>query len=235
VALGTAALRFEEPPPTSPEETADSRGPVPRLLIVSFALLCLAALLGGFNYRANSVAQPALFSERIDFLSYGLATSLAMCAGIGGQYLGGRIADRFPLMTSYLLFHLASLPMVLLIPYSTEYALFAVAGLYAFFALGMQPIENSLYAQLTPERWRSTAYGLKFTLTFGIGASAVAMVEWVAPSQGFVGVYHVLALLVGGIIATTTTLAYLNRGNRSQAQFITVAGGGGGGGGGGGD
>ncbi|MBW2725934.1 MAG: MFS transporter [Deltaproteobacteria bacterium] len=225
VALGTGALRFEEPPPSTPEDSANPGGPVPRLLIMSFALLCVAALLGGFNYRANSIAQPALFSERIEFLSYGLATSLAMCAGIGGQYLGGRIADRFPLMTSYLIFHAASLPAVLLIPYSSEYALFAVAALFAFFSLGMQPIENSLYAQLTPDRWRSTAYGLKFTLTFGIGASAVAMVEWIAPSEGFVGVYHVLALFVGGIIAAAFTLAFLHRGRNAQAQSVVIAGG----------
>ena len=51
-----------------------------------------------------------------------------------------------------LLFQAASLPAVLMIPYASEYALFGVAALFAFFALGMQPIENSLYAQLTPER-----------------------------------------------------------------------------------
>ena len=75
----------------------------------------------------------------------------------------------------------------------------------------MQPIENSLFAQLTPERWRSTAYGLKFTLTFGIGASAVAVVEIVAPSQGFVGVYHVLAFVVGAIVAACSTLVWIQR------------------------
>lgn len=196
---------------------------MPRLLVASFVLLCLAALLGGFNYRANSIAQPTLFSERIEFLIYGLATSPAMCAGIAGQYLGGRIADRFPLVTSYLIFHAASLPAGLLIPYSSEYALFAVAALFAFFSLRMQPIENSLYAQLTPERWRSTASGLKFTLTFGIGASAVAMVEWVAPSHGFVGVYPVLAAAVGGIIAATFSLAFLHRGSGAQAQSLVIA------------
>ena len=180
-AVITRALRFEEPGRSDPIDEATPASATSRLLIVCFVLLCVAAMLGGFNYRANSVSQPALFSERIEFLSYGLATSLAMCAGIGGQYIGGRIADRWPLARSYLLFHAASLPAVLLIPYSSEYALFFAGALFAFFSLGMQPIENSLYAQLTPDRWRSTAYGLKFSLTFGIGASAVAMVEWVAP------------------------------------------------------
>lgn len=223
VALATSALRFSEPGRAEPETEVEGSNAAPRMLIFCFVLVCIAAMFGGFNYRANSVAQPALFSERIHFLSYGLATSLAMCAGIGGQYLGGRIADRFPLAPAYLLFHAASLPAVLLIPYSSEYALFFAAAVYAFFALGMQPIENSLYAQLTPARWRATAYGLKFSLTFGIGASAVAMVEWVAPAEGFIGVYHVLGFVIGGIIAATLTLALLYRPERYLKASVATA------------
>jgi FSR family fosmidomycin resistance protein-like MFS transporter len=224
VAVATGLLRFDEPQIDATQEISPARSSASHVLVVSFLVLCAAALLGGFSYRANSVAQPALFSERIHFLNFGFATSLAMCAGIGGQYLGGRIADRFPLPTSYLLFHAASLPAVLMIPYASEYALFGVAAWFAFFALGMQPIENSLYAQLTPERWRSTAYGLKFTLTFGIGASAVAMVEAVAPSRGFIGVYHVLAFVVAGIVAACFTLAWIQRlGNTDWGEGMVAA------------
>jgi MFS family permease len=226
IALATGALRFEEPTPAAPQEA--NRGgsaPISRLLIASFVVLCIAALLAGFSYRANSIAQPALFSERIEFLSFGFATSLAMCAGIGGQYLGGRIADRYSLTTSYLLFHAASLPAVLLIPVSSDYALFAAAAVFAFFALGMQPIENSLFAELTPDRWRSTAYGLKFTLTFGFGASAVAVVESVAPTQGLIGVYHLLAFVIGGIIAACVTLIWIQRAGERGWNAPVVAGG----------
>ena len=113
-----------------------------------------------------------------------------------------------------------------MIPYSTEFALFAAGGLFAFFSLGMQPIENSLFAQFTPERWRSTAYGLKFTMTFGIGASAVAMVEWVAPANGFIGVYHVLAFVVAGIIAAVLALIWIQRAGQAQRVApVTAAGG----------
>lgn len=223
VAMATSALQFAEPLRDATDEApAASRGSS-RAVFVSFALLCVAAMFGGFNYRANSVAQPALFNEQINFLSYGFATSLAMCAGIGGQYLGGHIADRFPLAPAYFLFHAASLPAVLLIPYTSEYGLFAAGAAFAFFSLGMQPIENSLYAQLTPERWRATAYGLKFSLTFGVGASAVAMVEWVAPSHGFVGVYHVLAMVVGGILASIAMLALLQRNTDGTAGTAHTA------------
>lgn len=217
VAFGTGLLTLREPARAVAAHPEAGSASVPRWLLASFALLCVAALFGGFNYRANSVVQPGLYAERIDFLHFGLATSLAISAGIAGQYLGGRIADRFPLAPAYFLFHLGSLPAVLLIPVAFDGSLLAAGALFAFFSLGMQPLENSLYAQLTPERWRATAYGLKFTMTFGIGASAVAMVEWVAPSGGFVGVYHVIAYVVGGILAATGGLIFMLRGRLGSA------------------
>jgi hypothetical protein len=113
----------------------------------------------------------------------------------------------------------------LLIPYTSEYGLFFAAALFAFFALGMQPIENSLFAQLTPDRWRSTAYGLKFTLTFGIGASAVAVVERVAPTHGFIGVYHVLAFVIGGIVVSCGGLAWIHRAGVESWSASVLAGG----------
>jgi MFS family permease len=223
VALATGLLNFDEPVRSEETQLAHDAHRSPRWRFACFALLCAAALFGGFNYRANSVVQPGLFAERIDFLHYGLATSFAISFGIVGQYIGGRLADRFPLAPAYFLFHLGSLPAVLLIPIAFDTPLLVAAAFFAFFSLGMQPLENSLYAQLTPERWRATAYGLKFTMTFGVGASAVAMVEWVKPGGGFVGVYHVVAFVVGGILAATLGLAILLRGRMSTPLPAPVA------------
>ena len=46
-----------------------------------------------------------------------------------------------------------------------------------FFLLGMQPLENTLVAGLTPVRMRSSAYGMKFILTFGVGAVSVKLIK----------------------------------------------------------
>lgn len=225
----TTRLHFEEPGvvadevPTETEPSPAFHEKISPLALGTFALLCAAAMFGGFNYRANSIAQPALFAERVQFLHYGLATSLAMCAGIGGQYLGGRIADKYSLTRSYFIFHALSLPAVFLIPYCEEYAMFLALAAFAFFALGMQPIENSLFAELTPERWRATAYGFKFTLTFGLGSSAVAMVDQVVPRSGFVGVYHVLAVVVVWILVAAGTLAVLRRNVATDSNLLPTA------------
>ena len=163
-------------------------------------------------YRANTVAQPALFSTEIDFVGYGVAASGAMLVGLLGQYLGGILADRRELRGSYLAFHVASVPLLIAIAWNTGVPLFVASAMYVFFALGMQPIENSLFAALTPERWRSTAYGIKFTLTFGIGSTAVWMVYDVARAEGWPAVYWALVLVALGLIAGIGILYALTRG-----------------------
>jgi len=76
--LAFSRLRISEPgrapqPPTA--ETGAS--PNARRAVVAFVLLCAAATLGGFAYRGNTVAQPALFAQDISFMGYGLAASIA--------------------------------------------------------------------------------------------------------------------------------------------------------------
>ena len=211
-AIGGQLLPFRDPPRAEvPAESVAGRAAIPTRRVVIFIVLCLASMLAGFSYRANTVAQPALFSERIAILDFGMAATIAMLFGVAGQYLGGRIADRFSLVWGYFAFHLLSLPMLLLMTVTFDLPLLVASSLFVFFALGMQPIENSLYAQLTPERWRSTAYGLKFTLTFGIGSSAVVMVRAVAGSSGFVGVYHFLVGVVVLIVLLALAVASLSR------------------------
>jgi MFS family permease len=210
--LAFSRIRIVEPGFTQakPESDFESGGDT-RRAVIAFVLLCAAATLGGFAYRGNTVAQPALFAEEISFMGYGLAASLAMLLGTLGQYAGGRIADLFDLRISYLAYHLASLPALVMIASTTEWPLLIASAIYAFFSLGMQPIENSLFAALTPERWRSTAYGLKFILTFGVGSSAVWMVRAVAESAGWHAVYAVLCGVVGMLVGCIVALMVVTR------------------------
>jgi FSR family fosmidomycin resistance protein-like MFS transporter len=206
-----AVLPFQEPAPVKHDDAHAEASRIPGRQIAAFAILCVAAMLGGISYRANTLAQPALFAERIPMLDFGLAASLAMLVGIAGQYIGGRVADRFPLGWGYLFFHAASLPMLVLICMSFGLPLLVSASLFVFFALGMQPIENSLFASLTPDRWRSTAFGMKFSLTFGVGSGAVYLVRWVAESRGFIGVYYGLMVVVALIVVAGLTLVWIQR------------------------
>ncbi|MFQ5601407.1 MAG: hypothetical protein ACE5G2_12755, partial [Candidatus Krumholzibacteriia bacterium] len=85
-------------------------------------------------------------------------------------------------------------------------------GGFVLFSLGMQPIENSLVARFTPERWRSTSYGVKFVLNLGVGSLAVFAVTALQKDGEFALVYLVLGAVVGLVCAATGLLLHRSRG-----------------------
>jgi len=80
---------------------------------------------------------------------------------MAGQYFGGHVADRIDLRRVYLIFLLAGLPFVSGMFLLSGAPLFIAAAGFAFFSLGIQPVENSLVSRLMPRKWLSTGYGIK--------------------------------------------------------------------------
>ncbi len=98
------------------------------------------------------------------------------------------------------------MPFLVAMPFVDGLPLILCAGLFVLFALGMQPIENSLLAVLTPPRWRSVSYGIKFTVVFGGGSLAV----WIVSSvQGRFGLDAVVTLLVLFLIISVSIVSVL--------------------------
>jgi predicted MFS family arabinose efflux permease len=177
-------------------------------------------MLGGIAYRGATVVLPAYFELRNqdifqwltlrlpEGLSANLVattiTSAIFLVGMAGQYMGGRTAERFSLQHSYLVFHLITIPAAFLMAWASNIPLILVALVYFFFLLGMQPIENTLVSRLTPANWQHSAFGMKFVLTFGVGALAVkgvaavetaAGIQWVYPWIGGVSILLVLSIM----------------------------------------
>ena len=190
-----------------------------------FLVLLVAMMLGGIVYRGATVVLPAYFELRnqaifnwlAQHLPQGLSanlvattiTSAIFLVGMAGQYIGGRTAERYSLPRSYLVFHLITIPSAFFMAWTTNLPLVLVALIYFFFLLGMQPIENTLVSRLTPAKWQHSAFGMKFVLTFGVGALAVkgveivesaAGIQWVFPWLG--GVSILLVLSIAALIAT---------------------------------
>ena len=180
-----------------------------------FLILCVIMTLAGLVYRGNSVVLPAYLEIKASFLwdflsgmnlhnltgaktaAATLLASLIYLIGIPGQIVGGRMADKYDLRWIYLAFHGLSLPFIILMGLLSQELLVLSAAIYMFFSLGMQPIENSLVARYTPGKWRSTGYGIKFILVFGIGSLAVYCVGWIKETWSLGAVY----LFAGGLVA----------------------------------
>jgi MFS family permease len=196
--------------------------------------------LGGFVYRINIVALPAYLEFKAGFLAAALhdllnvptvaatttmaaaaLTSVIYIAGIFGQIYGGKIADRYELRKLYILFNTAILPLALLMAFLTEQYLVVAAAAYVFFALGIQPIENSLIATFTPPRWRSTGYGLAAILIFGVGALAVFLVGWVSTRWSLGTVYLFSSALLLLIVVNIVFLFGATRGRELRNRRLS--------------
>lgn len=207
-----------------------TRGAAPgRNLLPIYVLLCVALVMGGIAYRGNMILLPAYMELKTTFLAglidrlplpagHGKTTlaasilaSLVFFAGLFGQVAGGRLADRMELRRAYLFFHGLSVPFLLAMAFTSETALVACAVLYGFFSFGMQPVENSLIAGITPARWRSTSFAVKFALNFGIGSSVVQLIAPIKTRYSVETVYVFLAGAVCLIAACALAMALMRR------------------------
>jgi hypothetical protein len=72
--------------------------------------------------------------------------------------------------------------------------------------------ENSLVARYIPARFRGIGYGVKFILTYGVGALAVPIVGWATDHMGGTSTaFLYLAPLVGCVMVIALALVVLER------------------------
>jgi len=196
-----------------------------------FLILCAAMTFSGLMYRGYTIILPTFFEARLSGLSllasdaarfasdsHTFAAAVVTCGvylvGMVGQLLGGRVADRFELRWAYLTFFASALPFLLLMSVVEGPLLVLMAGGFVLFSLGMQPIENSLVAVLTPPQWRSLSYGIKFTLVFGAGSLAVHLVGFV---DGRFGLDAVIFLVLAFLVAVISMIGVLLIASRKVA------------------
>ncbi len=199
----------------------------PKRSLAPFLVLLLAMTLGGIVYRGVSVTLPAYFELQNRDLYQGflvfsgqigspnlfatLVTSLIYLVGMVGQYVGGRVGESYDLGKGYLIFHLITIPAALAMAFTTDTPLILFAMIHSFFLLGMQPLENTLVARLSPPKVHSSAFGLKFILTFGVGALSVKMVTLVKTGFGFSAVYISLACVSTLLVCTILVLNHIRK------------------------
>lgn len=199
-------------------------------MISAFVILLVAMMLGGIAYSGSTVIIPAYFELKsqeifqwlsaISFQSLSrnlvatAVTSFIYIVGILGQYVGGVTAERFDLRKSYLVFHVITIPAVFLMGKAADVPLVMLTLIYFFFLLGMQPVENTLVARLTPKKFHHAAYGVKFVLTFGVGSLAVKMVSGVQSAFGIDAVFTALAMVSLMLVATVLILIRVTKGTQ---------------------
>jgi len=175
-------------------EPAASRGDTVRAgLVLSVTMLC-----GGLIYQATQPTLPKLFAERLGndgiAAAAGGVTLVYLLAGLT-QILSGHLADRHSPKRLYVIAAMIQVPLLLALATLSGPALVAAAVLAVSFNMAGIPAENLLLSRYTPARWRGTAFGLKFVLSFGVSGLGVPLVSVIrAATGGFEALFALLAV-----------------------------------------
>jgi MFS family permease len=207
-----------------PERPADKASRSTAGLWGTFVILLGAMMLGGFTYRGATITVPAYFELKtpaiMDWLGglgagglssnlvATLLTSFIFVVGAVGQYSGGRLGERIDPRWGYLLYHAIALPAVVAMAFLANLPLVLAALVYLFFLLGMQPMENTLVARLSPPAFKHSAFGAKFVLTFGIGSVAVLVAGLTQEAWGMDKVFLILGLVSAMLVAAIGVLIW---------------------------
>lgn len=222
--VGLMALTAVSEPPRPVGREARRAGG----LVVPFLILLWAMMLGGFAYRGATVTVPAYFELKTPAIMHWLAqigagalsgnlvatmlTSFIFLLGMLAQYSGGWLGSRIDPRWGYFIYHAISIPAVFLMAWTSDVPLVLLTLVYLFFLLGMQPMENTLVARLSPPAFKHSAYGAKFVLTFGIGSLSVMVVGAVERAWGLEQVYTLLGFVTLVLVASIGLLIWRTRG-----------------------
>lgn len=200
-----------------------SRGDTMRAGIV----LSVTMLGAGLIYQASQPALPKLFEERlgatVSVADAALAVTVVYLVAGLTQIVAGHLADRFPAKRIYVLAALVQAPLLALLSGASGLPMVAVALLAVAGNMGAIPAENLLLAKYTPARWRGTAFGLKFVLSFGVSGLAVPLVSLL---RGLTGGFEVLLWLMAGaalMVAAAASLLPTERKEGEAAERVTEA------------
>lgn len=191
-------------------------------IVLSVTMLC-----AGLIYQAMQPSLPKLFEERLgDGTGIGDAalavTMVYLVAGLT-QIAAGHLADRFPAKTIYVGAALVQAPLLALLSWASGWSMVGIALLAVAGNMGAIPAENLLLAKYTPARWRGTAFGLKFVLSFGVSGLAVPLVSLLRGLTGGFELLFVLLACSALVVAAAASLLPREKEVGEDAEAVTAA------------
>lgn len=200
-----------------------------------------AALAGGLVYRGATYFLPRHLTERIDAGALAelkaraawlgearggdslgaVVTSLALLAGVGAQWWGGRLADRFRRERLFATLVAGILPVLLAVAVLRDTPLAIAAIAFGFGWYLTQPLVNSIAADLVPREHHGMLYGVMFSTSFGLGSFAVSLGSFVARRTSTAGAFLALAGVAGANLLLALALARRARGPAASRDLTS--------------
>ena len=201
IAAGFAFLRVPAPSTTAAPRKSEAHGVSRGDLARVFVILTITTITGGIIFNATTIAMPKVFDEKLSALTQ---TTFGIGALVCGVYLIAAMAqlcvgwwiDRHSLKSVFVPVTALQVPLLWLAGSTENYTMLAVAVAMMFFVFGQIPINDTMVARYTAEKWRSRAYAVRYVVSFGASALAVPLVAGVYKLSGdFSLLYSVLAAL----------------------------------------
>ena len=208
----------------APTPPADKKDAVRVYLVLAFALL-----VSGVIYQATQASLPKLLEIRVPLLAgdnaaLGIGLAVGLMYFIGGvlQIWSGWLSDKYPLKWVYTAMIALQAPFLGLAAALSGLPLIAAAVLMVTFNIAAQPPENTLLARYTPAQWRSTAYGMKFVVSFGFSALGVPLAAYIYESTSdFAWLFGALALTI--VLLTVIALTLPNDSKQDERGMAAPA------------
>ncbi len=203
-------LHTGNPTDTGPRQTAEKK-----VSFLSLTYFFLSATALGLSYKGIMTFLPTYMGQniKISFLNMdvvaigGAFATLALISGAFGQYVAGRLTDKFPVERIYLGAVVMGTIFVFIMSASTGALLVVSSVCYAFFYFAVQPAQNFIVSKYLPQHRQGLGYGILFILTFGVGSTAAAISGYLADLYGLQIVFYAMgfcflasALLVLGLV-----------------------------------
>jgi MFS family permease len=176
------SIVIEEP---KPEEGTQETGDDKKFILAPLLVLSIITILNGMCYRGFTTFLPAYFGARLksglipgfsNLLQAGSFTTIVLVIGMFGQFLGGRLADRFNKESIYAGAFLLAAPFLFLLSRLQGMTLVLSAMTFAFFYFINQPVANAILPRYVSRPLRGRVYGWFFFLNFGAGS----IMSWIA-------------------------------------------------------
>ncbi len=204
IAVGIFSLTVPRPAPVPPKSrvAGDTGREGQSVSVVNLVLFFLSATFLGLTYRGIMTFLPTYLGKEVlvNFMHLdpvnlgGTIATVALLSGALGQYISGRLVDRYNPERLYLTVVLVGTVFVFLMAIGKNMIIVVAALMYALFYFASQPVQNFLISQYLPRHRHGIGYGIFFFLTFGVGSTAAAICGYLADRFGLKSVFYAMGL-----------------------------------------
>jgi MFS family permease len=227
IAAGIIALRIHAPVRSLPAcDISKASSGLDRLSVIRLIVFYCSAAFLGLTYKGIMTFLPVYMGEQVhlSFLSAdkltlgGTVATFTLLSGAVGQYIGGRLVDRFGPEKIYATAICIGALFVWMMAVSTDWILIGSAVTYAFFYFATQPVQNYMLSRYLPPHRHGIGFGTQFFITFGVGSTAAAVSGYIADQYGLPSIFYAMTgcFVVSSILSLV--LIYYSRQIEKQEE-----------------